>query len=354
MQIQPDTMYQQYCQALHWELRDVFASREGFLYKLLRYQLNWTDQQGQPEENPSVPHLQSMLPMVICQAVSGGFETALPVAAAVELVHQFTLVHSDVQAGRVDADARPGIWWVWGPAQAINAGDGFHALGRATMMRMTKRGIPLVDVLKSVQSLDLACLALCEGQYMDLTFQDQLMVTSAAYLDMIGRKTGALCGCAAKLGAVASGADSRASTKFEEVGVKLGIALQITQDIGELWGKADDGVTPGNLLNKKKSLPIIHALENSTTAAKREITGLYMKRVMDPSDVSRILSILDASDARQHAQDKAREFTLEATEIAEDAGVSHQNMGPIERLAQWALGTTPASQFISLSSQGDS
>jgi geranylgeranyl diphosphate synthase type I len=135
---------------------------------------------------------QPALALLVCEALGGDFHPALPVAAAVELVYNFTLVHGEVQAGRVDAQDRPSIWWVWGPAQAINAGDGLHALGRAAIMRLSQRNVPADRVLKAVETLDRACLALCEGQFQDLTFRDQLMVTTHDYYDMIQRKSGAL------------------------------------------------------------------------------------------------------------------------------------------------------------------
>ena len=194
-----------------------------------------------------------------CQALSGDFRAALPAAAGVDLVHNFTLVHGDVQSARPDAQDRPSIWWVWGPAQAINAGDGLHALGRTTIMRLAQRGIPAERVLHAVESLDRACLALCEGQYMDLEFQERMVVTSAAYFDMISRKTGALIGSSAEAGALAAGADEPVWLKFREMGIKMGMAWQVSQDIVDLWGRTGDGMTASNVLNKKKSLPLIHA-----------------------------------------------------------------------------------------------
>ena len=150
--------------ALEEELKDVFSGREGFLYDLLRYHFGWADQRGQPEDLPLALHLQSLLALVCCEALSGDFQAALPAAAGIELVYNFTLVHSDVQSGRVDQQDRPSIWWVWGPAQAINAGDGLHALGRTTIMRLAQRGVPADQVLRAVGLLDGACLTLCEGQ----------------------------------------------------------------------------------------------------------------------------------------------------------------------------------------------
>ena len=192
--IQSWTELAPYQQALADELRDAFADRTGFLYDLLRYHLGWADQNGVALDAPLPQHFQPLLALASCEAISGETGPALPVAAAVELLYNFSLVHGDVQAGRVDDRDRPSIWWVWGPAQAINAGDGLHAMGRATMMRMAQRGVSGEDTLRSIATLDQACLRMCEGQYLDLSFQDQLMVTTNEYYEMIERKSGALPG----------------------------------------------------------------------------------------------------------------------------------------------------------------
>jgi geranylgeranyl diphosphate synthase type I len=318
-------------------LREGFASRQGFLYDLLRYHLGWIDQRGQPEDNPLPQHFQPILALVACDVLAGDFRPALPVAAAIELVYNFSLVHGQVQAGRIDAQDRPSIWWVWGPAQAINAGDGLHAMGRAAIMRLRQRGIGAERLLRAVETLDRTCLTLCEGQYMDLSFQDQLMVISKDYYDMIERKTGALAGCSAELGALAAGADDGVCNRLREMGVRLGMAWQITQDIAELWGQRGDGVTPSNILNKKKSLPLIYTLENSSTSTKRELSGIYMKRVLEPEDVSRIIAILEEADARQYAEASARELTDQAMAALVDVNLTKEQEEKFRHLGPWAL-----------------
>ena len=118
-------------------MKEVFASRQGFLYDLLRYHLRWVDQRGAPEDNSLPFHVHPMLALLSCEALSGDYDKALPAAAAVELIYDFVQVHGEVQAGMSDSPDRPSVWWVWGPAQAINAGDGLHAMARLTVMRLS-------------------------------------------------------------------------------------------------------------------------------------------------------------------------------------------------------------------------
>jgi len=316
------------------ELRSVFESREGFLYDVLRYHLGWVDEQGQPQSGSAPLTFQSAVALATCHALGGNYADALPVAASVDLIYNFTLVHGDVQAGRAENPERPSIWWVWGPAQAINAGDGLHSLGRTTMMRLAQKNVPSDRVLRAVRSLDLACLALCEGQYMDLEFQDQMLVSTSSYLDMIGRKAGALASCAAEAGALVSGASDEVCTKMAEMGKNIGMAWQIARDIEDLWGVRGDGMTPSNVLNKKKSLPLILTLETAEVGVKRELGSVYMKRVLEPDDVAKMISILDNTDARKVSQEKAQELVDQALSGLE--GLTQDGMNALAEVGRWA------------------
>lgn len=321
------------------ELRAAFADRAGMLYDILRYHLGWVDERGSPADAAATPlHFDAALTMSCAAAVSGDYAPAVPAAAAVELVANFVLVHNDVQAGRVDRiDDRPSIWWVWGPAQAINAGDGLHALARAALMRWADAGIPTATVLDALRSLDQACLTLCEGQYMDLQYQDELMVTESAYLDMIGRKSGALAGCAAQLGAVAANANTDTAAALHQWGANLGMARQIYADLADLWGQRGDGLTASNILNKKKSLPIIHALTNAPTPAKRELGAIYMKRILDPDDSQRIIAILTDAGSRAYTETKAAQLLADADAILSQPGVTLAQRELLRPAAEWAI-----------------
>ena len=329
--------YNTYRQAVEAELRDVLDGREGFLYNLLRYHLGWVDQHGRPEDNGTPLHFHGAVALVACEAAGADFTAALPAAAGVELVHHFTLVHGEVQAGRAESVDRPGIWWVWGPAQAINAGDGLHALGRTAMMRLAARGLPEDRVLRAVRSLDQACLLLCEGQYMDLEFQDQMMVTSGSFLDMVSRKAGALAGSAAETGALAAGAGKARCQALHTLGVKLGSAWQIARDIEDFWGERGDALTASNIIARKKSLPVVHALEHGSVAAKRELGSIYMKRVLEAEDAARLVAILDETGSRNASELTARRMAEEGLAAASAVGFSGGEMGKLAELAEWGL-----------------
>ena len=329
---------ERYGHGLERELKDIFSTRKGFLYDLLRYQLGWADPQGQPDTRPFSASFHSLIAPAVCDALAGNFERALPLTAAVELLHNFSLVHGDVQAGRVDAHSRPSIWWVWGPSQAINAGDGFHALARVAAMRMRDVGFSPDIVLVATEMLDRSCLAMCEGQYADLGFQDRLLVTTGEYDDMIARKTGSLAGCSAAGGALAAGAGNDTVTLFRDAGIKLGMAWQIAQDLGDYWGAQGDGITASNVLNKKKSLPLIYTLEQCSLAARREIGSAYSKRVLDPADISRIVAIMDEVGAREYCRQRSMTLVSEAMTLVDEEDIPDRRMRGLRELAAMTLG----------------
>ncbi len=277
--------------------------------------------------------------MAAAEAVSGEYQDAVPAASAVELAYNFVLVHNDVQAGRIDQnDHRPSIWWVWGPSQAINAGDGLHALARSVLMRLSEAGGSPDTILEALRTLDQACLTLCEGQYMDLSYQDQLMVSEADYFDMIRRKSGALAGCSAKVGVLAAAGGLEIGEALRAWGENLGMAMQVRHDVADLWGNRGDGFTPSNVLNKKKSLPLIHALQHSSTAAKRELGGIYMKRVLEPDDSARIVALLDDAGSRSYAEAQAKQLMHDANEAASSVVDQLRQPETLQRAVDWMLG----------------
>ena len=338
--ISSSDIYDRYRAAVDAELRRAFDGRQGMLYDLLRYHLGWVDERGNPAGSAQAPlHHCGALAMAAAEAVAGDPTPAVSAAAAVELAYNFVLVHNDVQAGRIDQSAdRPSIWWVWGPSQAINAGDGLHALARSVLMRLSEAGAPAATVLSALRSLDQACLTLCEGQYMDLTYQDQLMVSEADYLDMVGRKAGAIAGCSTRLGGLAVGADASTADALRRWGEMLGTARQLRDDIADLWGAVGDGFTPANVLNKKKSLPLIHALQHSPASAKRELGGIYLKRVLEPEDPPRIVAILDDAGSRQYAEDRTEQFLKDADAAIAADDCKLRSPESLRWAAEWVIG----------------
>ena len=312
---------------------------EGFpLYRMMGYHMGWLDEYGEAAEGESGKRIRPTLSLLACEALGGDVKAALPAAAAVELVHNFSLIHDDIQDGNSERHNRPTVWWVWGPAQAINAGDGMHALARLALLRQTGEGMSPERTLKAVGLLDQACLRLCEGQYLDLTYQERVDISQDAYFKMVEGKTAALISCAAELGAVMSSAEEPVERAIAQFGAKLGTAFQIRDDILDLWGQQDTGKPlAGDILNKKKSLPIVYAIENASGAERRTLGDVYFKRVMEPEDIDKIIEVLETLGAREFCQAKADALCDEAIQSLKDAGLTSQQTEGLEAVARFIV-----------------
>ena len=277
------------------------------LYRMMGYQLGWLDREGTEEMGPPPVRFHGAVCLEAAASArtpGAGDGADGPAAACAELVCQSATVHEDMQIGEPQADGREAVWWVWGPAQAINVGDGLHALARLAAFRMRERGLSAERTLAAVACLDSSALKYYEGRYMELSFQERLEVSGAQFLQMAAAKRGALLGGAAALGAYAAGAGDDAVEGFRAFGEQLGVALQIAEDVEAVWG-AGQGSAGAGLLNRTKPYPAIYALEHATRQQRREIGEIYLKRVMEPDNLEGLRQVLDDAGAREHAQELA-------------------------------------------------
>ena len=302
------------------------------LYRMMEYQLGWIERDGEPAVRPHGARFHGALCLEAAASVasgpgrpvrSEGGESVGAAAAAAELMFQSVQVHEDMQSAEMRAEDHPAVWWTWGPAQAINVGDGLHALARLAVFSMQDRGEPPERVLAAVATLDSAALRHYEGQYMELAFQERVDVTEAQYLEMARAKHGSLVGGAAALGARAAGASDETAEAFAAFGERLGVAAQIAADVDLIWGEAPPA---GMVLNKSKVYPVVHALEHASLTQKRELGAIYFKRVMEPSDLEGVRHVLDATGAREHAQARAAEEAAAAIQRLEGAGLGASAM----------------------------
>lgn len=318
-------------------LHATFAEHSFPLYQLMEYQLGWRDEQSAPLDRP-VEHvrLYPALCIAACEAVGGDPQEALPAATALELVSNFFQVHADVQDGCQERYGRPSVWWVWGPGQAINVGDAFHALARLSLMRLEQQGAQPERVLHAVQKLDAACLRMCEGLHLDLVYQERIDITVDAYLNMVREKAGALEGCAFELGTLAASASPETSGKLRDFGEDLGVAFQVQEDVQELWGEPSSGrMGRADLLNKRKSLPIVHVLDEGTISQKRALGNLYFKRVLEASDLDQIRDVLDSVGAREYAQQTVQRLLEQALHHLDDLDLPPSGLDALKGVARF-------------------
>ncbi|HIP99423.1 TPA: polyprenyl synthetase family protein, partial [Candidatus Bipolaricaulota bacterium] len=206
---------------------------EGALFRLLRYPMGLEEPDGTPGPGIGGKLLRPALVCFSCEALAGEVEKALPLACALELVHNFSLVHDDIQDEDELRRGRPTAWKAFGIAQAINAGDGLLVLALRTALE-AEDGLPPETVLAAHQALLAATFRMIEGQVLDLSLEGRNAGVTE-YLRMAREKTGALLGCALELGGIAAGKEALRA-KLRELGETLGLAFQIRDDILGIWG----------------------------------------------------------------------------------------------------------------------
>ena len=276
------------------------------LYDMMRYHLGLggTSEGRAPQAGKMV---RPALCLLSCEAVRGDRRKALPAAAAIELTHNFTLIHDDIEDGSHSRHGRDTVWRIWGEAQAINAGDGMFVLAHLALYRLVEAGVPASMALEAARLLDQACLALCEGQHLDLVFETRLDVGDEEYLAMISGKTAALMGAATAVGALLGGASQDVVNAFREFGRCLGLAFQIQDDVLGIWGEtAQTGKPAGDdIIARKKSFPVVHALGHASKEDRGLLRGIYSSDTVEPQRVEEVLAVLERSGARACSEEAA-------------------------------------------------
>lgn len=300
----PDA-FRRYREALDGSLQSLLTSRDpngpDLLYRMLRYHLAWEDAEGRPIEGAGGKALRPTLCLLACEAAGGAWRKALPAAAAVELMHNFSLVHDDIQDRDPERRHRPSVWAVWGEAQAINAGDALAGLARLAVLELRGEGLTERRVIEAARALDEATLEMVEGQTLDISFEGRLDVSESEYLAMVEKKTGALFGCALALGALVGSEDERIAGALGEFGHRLGVAFQIRDDLLGVWGsKGETGKARAtDVWNRKKSLPVVYALSRPDAD---ELRRVYAKAALSGDDVEAALGSLDSAGAREYCE----------------------------------------------------
>jgi geranylgeranyl diphosphate synthase type I len=306
-------------------------------FGMMHYHLGWTDAQFRPAQVKAGKRLRPLFTLLTCRAAGGDPHDALPAAAAVELIHNFSLIHDDIEDQSDTRRGRATVWALWGEAQAINAGDAMFTLAHMALHHLGQRGIPPDRVTAALRALDQANLALCRGQHMDLDFENRLDVDVEAYMTMIQGKTAALLGCAGQLGPLVASPDPTLAERYRRVGEGLGLAFQIQDDLLGVWGEADVTGKPvaDDIRHRKKSLPAVYVLGRQNDPGAERLRALYASqertRRQDPlseAEVAEAIAILDASQARPYAEELARHHLeaalaeLEAARPEPEAGAA--------------------------------
>lgn len=310
-------------------MRDAFpeaAANVAHFYAMQEYHLGWRDLELRPTNADPGKLIRPQLALLACQAVGGDEQQALPLAAGIQLAHDFTLLHDDIQDNSDLRRGRVTVWKQWGMGQGINAGDGMLLVAHLALYQLMEADVPPMIVLEVARRFDRTMLEVCEGQFLDMSFEGRLSIAEDDYLGMIGRKTAALIGGATSLGALVGGAEPSSVEAMAAFGWNLGLAFQLQDDVLGIWG--DPRVTgkpyAADLLQRKVSLPIIRALRHE--AAATVLRQTYRRPTLDDQAVAAVLDALNTTDARRSCEALATAYhhqalaALDRVHIADEPG----------------------------------
>lgn len=317
---------------LEAELQRALDNDEAALashYGMLRYHMGWVNARFEPDPVPGGKRLRPVLTLLACAETGGRPEQALPAAAAIELLHNFSLIHDDIEDGDAVRRHRATVWTLWGMPQAVNAGDSLFALAFAAMQRLGECGVDAGATLAALNLFTRTCVALTEGQHLDMRFEDRSDVKVEEYMRMIEGKTAALIGASAATGALVAGAPTDTAEALWRFGRDLGLAFQIQDDILGIWGDpALTGKAAGNdILRRKKSLPMLYTLNHAGAGAR--FAALLAGPHFGGGQLDDALALLEEAEARTYAAAQVRllhERSMAALYAALGAGAADSTL----------------------------
>ena len=282
-------------------------------YGMLTYHMGWTGEGAGPEATGKrIRPLMLLLTVAAC-----GIEWlhAIPAAAAVELVHNFSLVHDDIQDNSDKRRGRKTIWKIWGMPMAINVGDALFVLSNQAIMDLSKY-YPAETVTQAATVLHNTCLDLTRGQFLDMSYEKRADLSVEDYWPMVAGKTAALLSACCHIGSILGGADEGRQDAYRSFGHAVGIAFQVQDDILGIWG--NEAITgksaASDLLEGKKSLPVLHGLSKGSKFAER-----WAKGPIQPDEVEELAQTLASEGSYEYTHGMSRQMTTLALDSLREA-----------------------------------
>jgi len=337
--MQPPAALSRYREPLELHLRALLDTQQpSALRRMLCYHLGWEEADGSPADHTG-KRLRPTLCLLACEALGGEASHALPIAAALELVHNFSLVHDDVQDRDRKRHGRDTVWALWGESQAINAGDALLAISHRAIASAAEAGLPTAAVVLATGLLAERTLEMVEGQVMDLGFESRTDVSEDEYLAMVSRKTGALFDASLALGAIAAGASSPSIESLGRCGRALGIAFQARDDALGVWGdESRTGKAAGaDIRRRKKSLPVILTFARADAGHRGQLARIYSQEDVGERDVDWVLGVMDSLDAQAYCSDLAGRYRDSALRELASAGLSATGGRELRETADFLL-----------------
>jgi len=303
----------------------------GDLYDLLTYHMGWSGDNDLPAAKGK--RIRPLMVALCTDAAGGDWRHALPAAAGVELIHNFSLIHDDIEDNSPLRRGRPTLWKKWNIPLAINAGDAMFTLAHLAVLQLENITSSTI-ALQAVRLLHETCLRLTSGQHLDISYESRDVLEIEAYWPMVQGKTAALLAASTELGSVVAGCDRDTRATYREFGYSLGLAFQALDDLLGIWG--DSALTgksaESDLITRKKSLPVLYGLSVNSQFATRWKQGSI--GIMDLREVA---SLLEEEGAREYTQKIADQYTTQALNLLSAARLEPQAGAAIQELAHQLL-----------------
>ena len=332
-------MFQRYRANISRSLRDSLSQQYSDVYDMLRYYMGWVDENGRPHEAMEGKALRPTLCLFACEAVGGALEMAMPSAVALEFIHNFSLIHDDIQDRDEIRHNRKTLWAVWGDPKALVAGNVLRVVADECLHQLLDSGLDYDRALAAGTLLTEAYLEMIEGQYLDLQFEGRHDISMSDYLNMISRKTGALIRCSLNLGAVVGAQEQGVGDAFKESGRAMGYVFQIIDDVLGVWGDEETTGKPvgADIRRKKNSYPVVYTMGTAKDKDQKMLNEIYEKDELDDSDVDSVLAVMDRLDVKNQAQQEAEKYANVALESLAPVELSREARQEVEDLAHFLL-----------------
>lgn len=308
------------------------SPRTRVFYEMMTYHMGWTGEGAGSEATGK--RIRPLMVLLCASSCDADWYPALPAAAAVELVHNFSLVHDDIEDNSDKRRGRTTVWKKWGMPQGINAGDGLFVLSNLAITDLVN-SYKAETVVRAAQILHNTCLDLTRGQFLDISYEKRDDLTVEDYWPMVTGKTASLLSCCCQLGSLLGGADETAQEVYRSFGHYLGLAFQVQDDILGIWG--DEAMTgksaASDLVEGKKSLPVLFGLQKNADFASR-----WKKGPIRADEVEEVASILAKESAYESSHAAARQMTEMALTNLREANPQGDAGEALTELANKLLG----------------
>lgn len=292
--------------------------------RMAHYSLGLISTQGEPTDEETRQSVQGkrvrpQIAMMLAEALGSSAEKAAPVAAAIELLHNFTLVHDDIQDRSPNRRHRPTVWRVWNDAQAINAGDALFAASQLSIIDAAQH-LSAETMLVLLEGFNRCTIDIVRGQVQDLQNEGIATVTPDDYLEMIGGKTAAIIRYSAWAGALIGGASREEADRIGEMGQAIGMGFQIRDDMLGIWAPAEETGKgdADDLRRRKQTLPVLILRANANEEDAERIQQLYSQETIEEEDIQELLQLLDKYDVQPETTKHVEAEHHRAIEILDD------------------------------------